>query len=378
MKGKRIILAVVSDLATDQRVHRTAMVFVRQGCMVTLIGRQLKHSLPLSERPYQTLRFKLWFTKGPCFYAIYNIYLFFYLLTKKFDLLVANDLDTLFACYLAAWLKRKPLIYDSHEFFTGVPELKNNPFARWVWKTIERMIFPRLQYVITVNDSIADMYRSIYHKEVTVVRNIPDVSFFDMPLDRQVIRQQLKVPDESRLLILQGSGINIDRGAEEAVQAMQYVDSAVLLIIGGGDVFPILRKMVSDLCLENKVIIKDKIPFDQLRSYTCSADAGLTLDKPTNLNYRLSLPNKLFDYIQAGIPVLASDIPEVKKIIEQYDIGLIIECHEPHHIAEKISSMFADADRYSRWKANVKRAAACLTWSHEEKKLLNLAYEIFR
>jgi glycosyltransferase involved in cell wall biosynthesis len=378
MECKRIILAVISDLVTDQRVHRTAMAFVRQGWKVTLIGRQLKNSLALTERPYPTLRFKLWFNKGFCFYATFNIRLFFYLFTKKFDLLVANDLDTLLACYLAACLKRKPLIYDSHEYFTGVPELQNNPFVRWVWKTLERLIFPRLKYVTTVNDSIAEMYRSIYGKEVRVVRNIPDVPFFDRPSDRQAIRQQLHVPAASRLLILQGSGINIDRGAEEAVQAMQYVDSAVLLIIGGGDVFPVLRKLVADLRLENKVIIKDKMPFDQLRSYTCSADAGLTLDKPTNLNYRLSLPNKLFDYIQAGIPVLASHVPEVKKIIEQYDIGLIIENHDPRHIAEKISSMFADADRYSRWRANVKKAAANLTWTHEEKKLLDLAYEIFQ
>lgn len=378
MQRKRIIISAISDLVTDQRVHRTALTYTKQGWKVTLVGRKLKNSLPLNSRRYRAFRFKLPFEKGPLFYASYNIRLFFYLMFRRFDLLVANDLDTLLANYLASVIKRKPLIYDSHEFFTGVPELERNSFARKVWLGIERLIFPRLKYIITVNDSIASLYSSIYQKEVRVIRNIPEMPLLTGEIANDEVRNSIGVEQGKKLLIMQGAGINVDRGAEEAVLAMQYIDFAVLLIIGSGDVIGKLKAMVKDHNLGDKVKFLDKMPFDQLLNYTRAADAGLTLDKDTNINYRLSLPNKLFDYIHAGIPVLASYVPEVKKIVEQYRIGVVIENHDPKHIADRITYMFADHNRYALWKQNLVAAARQLTWSVEEKKLLDITYEIFR
>ncbi len=378
MERKRIIISVISDLVTDQRVHRTALTYTKQGWKVTLVGRKLKSSMPLNGRRYRAFRFQLPFEKGPLFYAAFNIRLFFYLMFRKFDLLVANDLDTLLANYLASTLKRKPLLYDSHEFFTGVPELENNSFARKVWISLERLIFPRLRYIVTVNDSIAALYSKMYHKEVKVIRNIPEIPLLSNPLQVEELRNSIPIENGNKLLIMQGAGINVDRGAEEAVQAMQYLDSVTLLIIGSGDVIGKLKAMVKEHHLDAKVKFLDKMPFDQLMNYTRIADAGLTLDKDTNINYRLSLPNKLFDYIHAGIPVLASFVPEVKKIVEQYNIGVVIENHDPRHIADKITFMFADNDRYATWKKNLITAARQLSWSVEEKKLLDITYEIFR
>lgn len=378
MERKRIIISVISDLVTDQRVHRTALTYTKQGWKVTLVGRKLKSSMPLNGRRYRAFRFQLPFEKGPLFYAAFNIRLFFYLMFRKFDLLVANDLDTLLANYLASTLKRKPLLYDSHEFFTGVPELENNSFARKVWISLERLIFPRLRYIVTVNDSIAALYNKMYHKEVKVIRNIPEIPLLSNPLQVEELRNSIPIENGNKLLIMQGAGINVDRGAEEAVQAMQYLDSVTLLIIGSGDVIGKLKAMVKEHHLDAKVKFLDKMPFDQLMNYTRIADAGLTLDKDTNINYRLSLPNKLFDYIHAGIPVLASFVPEVKKIVEQYNIGVVIENHDPRHIADKITFMFADNDRYATWKKNLITAARQLSWSVEEKKLLDITYEIFR
>lgn len=378
MERKRIIISAISDLVTDQRVHRTALTFTKQGWKVTLIGRKLKGSMPLNARRYRAFRFKLPFEKGPLFYAAYNIRLFFYLMFRKFDLLVANDLDTLLANYLAAVLKRKPILYDSHEFFTGVPELEKNSFARKVWITIERIIFPRLKHIITVNNSIASLYSNMYKKEVKVIRNIPEMPLLTGQFQVEEFRKSIPVESEKKLLIMQGAGINVDRGAEEAVLAMQYIDFALLLIIGSGDVIEKLKEMVKQNNLHSKVKFFNKMSFDQLMNYTRAADAGLTLDKDTNLNYRLSLPNKLFDYIHAGVPVLASYVPEVKGIVEQYKIGVVIENHDPKHIADKITFMFADENRYAEWKKNLLDAARQLSWSVEEKKLLDLTYEIFR
>jgi glycosyltransferase involved in cell wall biosynthesis len=151
---------------------------------------------------------------------------------------------------------------------------------------------------------------------------------------------------------------------------MQYVDDAILLIIGSGDVIGILRQMSLDFKLENKVKFIGKVPFEKLLQYTQHADLGLTLDKDTNINYRYSLPNKLFDYIHAGVPILASDLVEIKKIIFQYSIGDCIENHNPKHIADKINHILNDEATLQLWKKNTKIAAADLNWEHEELQLI--------
>jgi glycosyltransferase involved in cell wall biosynthesis len=333
-----------------------------------LIGRKLPDSKPIINRPYRTKRFKLPFEKGPLFYAFYNLRLFIYLLFKRSNLLIANDLDTLAANYLIHKLKKTPLVYDSHEYFTGVPELISRPRTQKIWLMIEKAIFPKLQDVITVNDSIAELYMNEYGIRPKVVRNIP------LSIEKVVTqdRASLKLPEHRSIIILQGAGINIDRGAEEAVLAMQYLENALLLIIGGGDVIEILKGMVVSLKLEEKVWLIPKQPMNILENYTKCADIGLTLDKDTSINYKFSLPNKLFDYIQAEIPVLASDLPEVKKIVEKYKIGLIAKNHDPLHLADCMQIMLVDKNRRAIWKENLKIAARELCWENEEKVLRDI------
>ncbi len=310
------------------------------------------------------------FDKGALFYAEYNLRLFFYLLLHKADLLVSNDLDTLLPNFLTHKIKGIPIVYDTHEYYTGVPELVNRPFVRHFWERIEKWIFPRLKEVITVNDSIADLYSQEYGVKLHVVRNIPP----NREIRGTVTRKELGLPEDHHLVLLQGAGINIQRGAEEAIAAMQYLDKTILLIIGGGDVIPILHGIIQNLHMEKKVIFLPKQPFEGLFHYTKCADIGITLDKDTNINYRFSLPNKLFDYIHAGLPVLASPLPEIQKIIEKYSIGLMIESHDPKHIAEKIQIMLTDDRMRKVWKENLKKAAAELNWDNEKRTLL----EIFR
>jgi len=131
----RIIISVVSDLVTDQRVHRTAATLYREGHEVVLVGRKKRESLAIN-REYNTVRFKLWWEKGPMFYAAYNLRLFFYLLFHRADVLVSNDLDTLLPTYIISNLQRSKLLYDTHEYFTEVPELVSRPQVQKIWKLI--------------------------------------------------------------------------------------------------------------------------------------------------------------------------------------------------------------------------------------------------
>jgi glycosyltransferase involved in cell wall biosynthesis len=370
---KRIIISVTSDLVTDQRVHRAAATLKEAGFRVLVIGRRLPDSRELPGKKYRCRRFRLWFHKGPLFYANFNIRLFFTLMFESFDLLLSNDLDSLPANYLASKLKGRPLVYDSHEYFTEVPELVHRPKVQRFWKKIESMLVPKLKYAYTVNESIADLFRKEYDVDFKSIRNVPEPH--RLPLrDKVILRRELGLPAEKHIVILQGAGINIQRGAEEAVMAMQYMENTLLLIVGGGDVIPQLKSMVKENGLSDKVRFEGKKNPNELVLYTHSADLGLSLDKDTNLNYRFSLPNKLFDYIQAGIPVLASDLPEIKRIVERYEIGRICHDHDPVSLAKLMKEMLEDEQQRDHWKKQLPIAAEELNWDKEKKKFI----EIFR
>ncbi len=362
----RAIVSVINDLVTDQRVNKSCLALQKAGYEVLLVGRKQRKSPPMDERPYASHRMKLLFEKGPLFYAEYNIRLFFFLLFHRANLLLSNDLDTILPTYFISRLKGSRMVFDSHEYFTETPELVGRPKVQKVWKKIEGFVVPKLPEMITVCDSIADLFREKYGVKCHVIRNIPPRKALPPKGDKLA----LGLPTDKHLLILQGSGINIQRGAEELVQSMQFLDDCFLMIIGGGDVLPILKQMVEKLNITDRVHFFPRMPYQQMMAYTQLAELGFCLDKNTNLNYRFSLPNKLFDFIQAGVPIVASHLTEIEKIIRKYDIGIFIGNHEPETIASTIREALSDGERRKRWQQNLAIAAAELCWENEEKKLL--------
>lgn len=357
----KAIVCVTNDLYTDQRVHKVCMFLTAQGYEVLLVGRKRRNSIPPDTRPYRTHRMKLLFEKGAGFYAFFNLRLFFFLLFRKADVLVSNDLDTLLACATAKRFKPGArLVYDSHEYFTEVPELVNRPRVQKIWLRIEERIFPKLQWVYTVNNSIAEIYRKKYGKDIKVVRNISP----RWQPDSLLSKKELGIPENIPLIILQGAGINIDRGAEEAVEAMKDVEAA-LMIVGDGDVVPQLKRRVTEAGLEKKVLFFGKQPYTVMMNYTHYADIGLTLDKPTNLNYRYSLPNKVFDYMHAGTAVVATEIKEVAHVVRTHDIGEIIPELSVSALRTALQTLLSNPERLAMCKSNCRIAAEKENWEKE-------------
>lgn len=365
MRVKIAIVTVSNDLATDNRVSKTCNVLIESGYTVLLVGRNRKNSLPLKPQNYGCKRLNLLFDKGALFYAELNIRLFFFLLFSKVDLIFANDLDTLPSAFLSHKFKRRSkIVYDSHELFTEAPELEGR-FVKKIWERIEKMIFPKLNHIITVNDSIAEIFEEKYKKPIIVIRNVSE----KFNWNELKTKSELGIPEDKNLIIVQGSGLNIDRGLEEAILAMQYTENAVLLIVGDGDVIPNAKEMVKAQQLESKVLFFGKRPYKELMQFTRHATIGLALDKPKSLNYRYALPNKLFDYIQANTAVICSNLIEIEKIVEKYDIGISIETISPEAIAETINGLLENKEKLLAFQENCKKAAEVENWENEKVKL---------
>lgn len=360
---RHITVLVSNDLQHDQRVAKVCETLLSMGFIITLVGRILPNSTPFS-RPYKTIRLRLFFHKGFLFYAVLQLRLFFYLLFTRTDVILANDLDTLLPAYLIARLRRKKLVYDSHEYFTEAEGLTNRPIPKRIWLAVERHIFPRLRNVFTVNETIANIYRGLYHVPVHVVRNVPVLA---VPVP-QTNKQALGLPMDKPLILLQGAYIDPDRGGMELVQSMQWVDHALLLVIGSGRDLNNLKAEVVRLKLEDKVRFMPKIPYDRLRAYTAVADVGVSLDKPLHLNYAYSLPNKVFDYIHSGVPILVSDLPELRRIVEQYHVGSVVSEVKPDTIAKALREMLTHPQRME-WRQNALKAAQVLNWQSESKAI---------
>jgi glycosyltransferase involved in cell wall biosynthesis len=365
LKKPTVIVSVINDLNTDQRVHKVCSFIESQGYDVLLVGRTLRSSQEMEYRSYRTKRFRMFFEKGALFYAWFNFRLFWFLLFHSSDILVANDLDTLLPNYLVSKLKRKKLVYDSHEYFTEVPELISRPKVKAVWERIERFIFPKLKYVSTVNHSIARKYQEKYGVELKVVRNVS-------PLwNPSVIRskEELGIPEGKHVLIMQGAGLNVDRGVEEAIRMMPFLENTVLIIVGSGDIIPEMKRLVETEKWQDLVLFFGKHPYRELLQFTQQADLGLSFDQPTNPNYLFSLPNKIFDYIHTSTPVICSNLVEVSKLVKEYEVGEIVTDFHPEHLAKQIQSILNNPELITSWKINCKIAARKESWEVEVQQL---------
>ena len=328
------------------------------GFDVLLLGRKLPKSLPINIRDYQTKRFSLIFKTGALFYAEYNFRLFLFLLFAKFDILLANDLDSLTANFLASKIKNKALVYDSHEYFTEVPELINRPKTQRIWLWLEQKMVPKIKYAYTVCNSIADIYEEKYGTPFKVVRNIP------LAIEYPVLKK-----DNSTKIILYQGAVNIGRGLEQAILSMKLIDGAKLIIAGDGDIKLQLENLVEKENLQDKIEFTGRLQIDELSKLTPQADLGLSIEEDLGLNYRFALPNKLFDYIQAKVPVLVTNLPEMAAIVKQYKIGEITSTLEPKLLADKIKEALFNIEKREVWQENLKIAVKELTWEKEEKVL---------
>jgi glycosyltransferase involved in cell wall biosynthesis len=355
---KRILISVTNDLTTDQRVEKTCEALSEIGYDVLLVGRKLKKSLPI-QRNYKIIRFRLLFNVGFLFYAEFNIRLFIFLLFTKKDLLFSNDVDTLLPNYIISKLQNKKLVFDSHELFSEIPELVNKQQVKKVWLLLEKTIIPKLQTVITVSDSIKKHYQNLYGISAIVIRNIPEI--------KTISQKNFEIDAEGKKVILYQGSVNIGRGLELMIDTMALLDEYLFIVIGDGDIIAQLKEKVSNLSLHDKVKFIGKKTPNELKKLTPNATIGMSLEEDLGLNYRYALPNKIFDYLHAHVPVIVSDLPEMRSLIKKHPIGEILIERTPKTLAKTIINMTNIS-----YEKELKTAKKELNWSKEKEKLISI------
>lgn len=369
-KRKKITVSVITDLATDQRVIRICTTLQNMGFDVHVFARKLPKSLPLETYLFHSTRFRCYFTRGAMQYTEFMTKLFFRLLFTRTDYFLANDLDSLLPNYLVSRLRGKYLFYDTHEYFTGAPELTNSPVKRKIWKRLENWLFPKLKTIYTVNNSVKNEYQKEYDVPIDVIRNVP-VS---------TKNSAAPLPDNWKgkiILLAQGMGLNAGRSCIEMIEALPLLDERFhLVFIGGGTEWERLKHRREELELEHRIDMMDRMLPSQLKSFTALAHLGISLDSFNDKNCLFNLPNKVFDYLQAGVPIFATAIPEIKRIVDEYDCGICITNTSPEFISNTITELFNNNFRYESLRKNAIMASKDLCWENEEEKLMDI-YKAF-
>ncbi len=324
------------------------------GYQVLLVGRKRASSTVLRPHPFQQKRLFCFFEKGFLFYAEYNLRLFLFLLFTRADIVCAIDLDTILPCYFSSILKWQKRVYDAHELFTEQAEIIRRPMVQKIWSWIEAFAVPKFQFGYTVNQFIADHFKTKYGVTYSIIRNMP-------------ASYSLEGHSSEGYILYQGA-VNEGRCFESLIPAMQNVN-APLWICGTGSFMEQTQQLIQQYRLENKVVLKGMITPEKLRPITQKAAIGLTLFSLKGLNQYQSLGNRFFDYMMAGIPQLCVNYPEYQKINAQHGFAHMIDEPDSSSIARELNKMLSDSVLYQELQQNALKARSVLNWEHEELKL---------
>lgn len=355
----KVLVSVFNNLCTDQRVEKVCRTLSENGFQPELIGNNWC-GLPEMKRDYPFSRIMLKSKVLKFAYVEFQMKLYHELLRKANmnTILLSNDLDTLLPNYLISKKFNIPLVFDSHEIFTEMPSV-NGRFTQKIWRALESFVVPKLRYMMTASESYADWFTKTYEIErPTVVQNFP--------------RKTANLQDYSQInspkIILYQGVINPSRGLDKMIPAMKFIENAELWIAGDGPKKKEYLALTKDLKLENQVKFIGKLLPEKLREISRKADVGLSIEENNGLSYYFSMPNKVSDYIQARIPVVVSDFPEMRKVVDHFQVGEKIRNYE--ELADRVKIVLEKGKSF--YENPLNKAAAELCWENEEPKIVNL------
>ena len=369
-----VILIVLNNFKNDSRVLKEALSLKKKGYNVRVVAiwePGLKEKENICGIPVH--RIKLFTKHWPKNKVIQLIkYLEFLVKFVKFyrksDILHCNDLGTLpIGVFIKKFLNRKAkIVYDAHEYeINDVPN--ENKFKIKLKYFLEKTLIKYADKTITVSESIAKEYSRLYGiNKPYVILNVP--TYQEINTKTNLLREKLGI-DESKKIFLYQGGLSSGRGIELILDAFEKMENnnAVAVFMGYGPLEKLIKSKAKN---SKKIFFLPAVPPNEVLKYTASADYGFSLIEDICLSYKYCLPNKLFEYLMAEIPVIVSNLPEQKKIVEKYKVGVVVRENTPEGLREAVGEILRlDRDELVR---NIKKVKKFFNWENQEKILLNV------
>lgn len=288
------------------------------------------------------------------------------------DIIHAHDINTLPTAWLAAKLCRARLVYDAHEISTdreGYGSLRN------LVGVVEKVLMPRADATITTTEMRSKFFARAWKiKRPLVLQNRPRLFTYKK---NNRLRKILNLEKNFPIVLYQG-GLQSGRGLHDLIRVAKKVPGAYFVLIGGGRLAQSLEQLIQDEGLSDRVFIIPTVPLSELLIYTASADIGIQPLENTCLNHWTTDSNKLFEYAMAGLPVLASDFPEIRKIVNQFEIGVLFDPANQEMLASKLNDIILNDKKRIKFRENALNNAYQLSWECQEKNLIDLYDDLIR
>ncbi len=368
---KKIVNIVLNDFVNDSRVWKTSRSLVSMGYNVTVVA---LHNSKLKENEktngFVINRIKLVTKLWPKIRAVQIVkYIEFFFKAswryRKADIVHCNDLNALpVGVFIKLIGRNVKIVYDCHEYETEVQGLRKS--EKFIFKLIERLLIKKADRVVTVSDSIALAYATNYGIEKPgLVLNCPMTSPI---LDSNILRDKLNIKQDQKIFLYQGV-LSKGRGIELLIDAFASLDSKNIALVFMG--YGILESTVTEAAIKNSnIYFQPAVEPKEILEYTSSADYGLCFIEDTCLNYRYCLPNKAFEYLMAGLPIITSNLPELRKLVVEYDVGLVAVENTVDSLCDVIlESLKLDCSEVQK---NIILAREKYSWTNQEKVLKSI------
>ncbi len=375
----KICMIVVNDFLHDIRVHKEAKTLAQAGNQVIVFALRSARAPATENRAGYTIERVYLESRSWPRWLLLQILKYFEFVVRAVRLIWrqnpavvhAHDINGLVPGWIASVLLDAKLIYDSHELWSErKSRLHDLPGGKLVTQLMEGLLIRRADAVITVSQSIVQALAQRYPTSSPVL--IQNTQEFEEVKRTDVLRRQLHIPSDQRIAIYPGN-ISPGRGLENVVLAVPHLEDMHVVIMGSDHMNGKIQRMAVDVGVSERVHFVEPVPFDDVNQYVASADVGIMCPQNVDLSYYYAAGNKLFHFVMAGIPVVVSDHPDKRRIVERHQIGVSCDETDPRSIAQALNSLVRDTGRYEQLCANARRAARdALNWQTEAAKLLAL------
>lgn len=360
----KILCTSFSNASFDQRMQKVCTELASMDDVQCIwVSRKFKTNGSVINNQYHNNPISSVFSSGKLAYLFFNIQLFIQCMRYRPNCIYAVDLDTLLPAIIYKTLSGTKVIYDAHEYFTELPEVVHRYWTQWIWRMVARLSIPRVDARITVGPILAEVFEKRYKRKFDVIRNVP------------YTQTELPTAQKEKILIYQGA-INVGRGLEALVESMVSTQGIHLIIAGTGDLELKIKQLVISLEIQDRVTFTGVLTPPKLKQLTETAWIGFNLLENSGLSYYYSLANKVFDYFQAGVPVITMDFPEYRRLFDEAPAGILIKQCTVEEIRSAIQTLSLDAILYSRAKEACTILAKKYCWENEKEVLYKIIREL--